>query len=134
MQKVTINIDQSVIQDCVTANQYSDLAFLFQEGGMWGDSIEHIGARQVISPEKAANESHNWTCRSSKVQFPTRQKVLNHLVSCFNFSFVLFISARHQETDAGTQTLSVQVMAVSFLFLSRSLSKLNDGRGFKSFP
>lgn len=47
MQKVTINIDQSVIQDCVTANQYPDLAFLFQEGEGRGGSIGHVGARRV---------------------------------------------------------------------------------------
>lgn len=48
--KVTINIDQLVIQDCVTANQYPDLAFLLSRREGKGDSIEHKGA--VIWLEK----------------------------------------------------------------------------------
>lgn len=46
--KVTINIDQLVIQDCVTANQYPDLAFLLSRREGKGDSIAHKGARSVI--------------------------------------------------------------------------------------
>lgn len=133
MQKVTINIDQLVIQHCVTANRYPDLAFLLRRG-----RGRVVRLSTWAQDQSFHQKGDKWVSQEDLQVFQSaipgwRQDILNLSVSCFNFSFVLFISARHQETDAGAQTLSEQAMAVSFLFLSRSLSKLNAGRDFKSF-
>lgn len=67
----------------------------------------------VLLHTRAQDQSFDWKsnkrvsqrdpqdgAKSFKVQFPTRREVLNLLVSWFNISFVLFISARHRETEA----------------------------------